>query len=72
MADELKQCTACCVNKLHGEFYRHPLGRDGLMRQCKVCHRQEVTANRTLKRTYYNEQRRVSYQSRKAAMGVCG
>lgn len=62
-----KPCRTCGVVRTLRMFYRHPTCRDGYMRNCKLCHRREVLANKALKRDYYNALGRRQDARRKPA-----
>ena len=53
-----KVCKQCGKEKSLRSFYRHSHYADGHLKVCKLCHKENVEANRELKFEYYQAQKR--------------
>lgn len=62
-----KACRTCGEVLTLRHFYRHPTTADGLMSNCKTCHKDYVQANREAKREYYRALKRQQDARRKEA-----
>lgn len=63
----MKKCTKCKVEKPFDEFWKHPLGKNGLCPSCKSCAKQYQEANKE-RRAEYDKQHYEANKERKAEL----
>lgn len=56
----MKRCTACGVEKVEAEFYKHSGRKDGLTEQCRECTKAKVNAYATANREEVRERNRAA------------